>query len=174
MKLKNTTPIPNVVLDNYLPTLKGVELKLLLIIIRQTLGWQKDHDWLTVGQLVKRTGASRRRISEAIKSLLEKRLINLYDVNGKLLDCPAARKGNGMIFYSCALVNNAKKVHYPEQEFYFNKDKIARDPEQFLPTTKETNTKCSRQEMQSNESLADRAKVNDVRAQLVKAGVLPK
>lgn len=39
MNYQETTMIPNIILDSYLKTLSGKELKVLVVIIRQTLGW---------------------------------------------------------------------------------------------------------------------------------------
>ena len=49
-----STPVPNAVFDEHLKELKAAELKVLLIIIRQTLGWEdkssrsqrKECDWI--------------------------------------------------------------------------------------------------------------------------------
>ena len=35
----STTPVPNVFFDVYMKELKSAELKVLFVVIRQTLGW---------------------------------------------------------------------------------------------------------------------------------------
>ena len=53
--IPNTTQVPNFVLDELLPTLSDVELRIVLIVTRQTLGWvedketgrRKDRDWIS-------------------------------------------------------------------------------------------------------------------------------
>jgi hypothetical protein len=37
--IKNSTMVPNVILDHYLSSLTAAELKVLLVIVRQTVGW---------------------------------------------------------------------------------------------------------------------------------------
>ena len=70
MRQLNTTPVPNVILDSYLKQLNSTELKVLLVVIRQTLGWadrrgmfgRKETDWISGSQLKQKTGSSKRAI----------------------------------------------------------------------------------------------------------------
>ena len=105
--MTGTTPVPNKLFDCTLKSLHETELKLLLIIIRQTLGWQdrhsvrgrKDRDWISSSQLVEKTGCSKRAISKATDSLVKKLLINVYDWSGNELCTSATRKGKQQLFY---------------------------------------------------------------------------
>lgn len=63
-----TTPVPNAVFE-YIPSLSEAELKLYLIILRQTLGWKdakndqrKVYDWISASQFHTKTGLSRRAV----------------------------------------------------------------------------------------------------------------
>src|SRR5271157_5586861 len=97
----NTTPVPNIVFDHYLKELKLAELKILLLIIRQTSGWadkfskskRKEVDWISGSQLALKTGSSLRAINEAIQSLVQKKLIEVLSVSGVVLDAPEKRRG---------------------------------------------------------------------------------
>ena len=80
MTLKQTTPVPNIIFDTFLPTLNKSETKVLLVIIRQTYGWidrrtgsRKQFEWIATSVFEKRTGLSKRIISSAIESLAKKR-----------------------------------------------------------------------------------------------------
>jgi len=92
----STTPVPNSVFDVYLKELKLAELKVLLIIIRHTLGWEdkrtrserKELDWISNSQLAVKTGSSGRAINEAIQSLVQKKLIDVLSFQGEILDSP--------------------------------------------------------------------------------------
>jgi hypothetical protein len=106
MSLTNTTPIPNWVLDKALKKLSETELKILLVIIRSTLGWydpktkkRKSRDWLSNAQLSERSGLSERSITIGIKSLLEKQLIDVTDEVGNLLKTADQRRFARRIFY---------------------------------------------------------------------------
>lgn len=103
----NTTQVPNVLFDVHLKELKLAELKVLLIIIRQTLGWEdkrtkserKELDWISNNQLALKTGSSKRAINDAIHSLIEKRLIEVLSNTGDLLDTSEKRRGQQKLFY---------------------------------------------------------------------------
>lgn len=102
-----STPVPNVLFDIYLKELKSAELKILLVIIRQTLGWadrraslgRKEMDWISCSQLQGKTGCSRRAISSAIETLVKKELIEVLDERGNFLNDPLMRKGKQRLFY---------------------------------------------------------------------------
>lgn len=102
-----STPVPNVLFDVYLKELKTAELKILLTIIRQTLGWadrraylgRKEMDWISCSQLQSKTGCSRRAISSAIETLVKKELIEVLDEKGNFLNDPSMRKGKQRLFY---------------------------------------------------------------------------
>lgn len=101
------TSVPNLIFDIFLKELKVAELKVLLVIIRQTLGWsdkrslrgRKEQDWISTTQLMTKTGCSRRAISSAIDNLVHKELIEVLDLSGTLLDDPSKRKGKVHLFY---------------------------------------------------------------------------
>ncbi len=106
--IPNTTQVPNFVLDELLPTLSDVELRIVLIVTRQTLGWvedketgrRKERDWISRYQLQKKTGKSGYRISKAIDSLIRGRVIEAYSEKGELLDTADKRaKVGGKIYY---------------------------------------------------------------------------
>ena len=110
MQHAKTTPVPNVLFDVHLKELKSAELKVLLVIIRQTLGWRdrqavlgrKEMDWISGGQLQSKTGSSRHAISSAIESLVSMKLIEVLDDAGNLLSDPAMRKGKQRLFFRSA------------------------------------------------------------------------
>ena len=103
----NTTPVPNAVFDRHLKELKLAELKVLLIIIRQTLGWEdkrtkserKELDWISNSQLALKTGSSKRAINDAIHVLTTKNLIDVLSQTGNSLDTPDKRKGQQKLFF---------------------------------------------------------------------------
>jgi hypothetical protein len=103
----NTTPVPNALFDVHLKTLKSTELKVLLLIIRQTMGWadsravhgRKEMDWISSGQLQTKTGCSRRAITIATGILIDKNLIEVLDEQGTMLTSPTMRKGKPRLYY---------------------------------------------------------------------------
>ncbi|MCX6232951.1 MAG: replication protein [Bacteroidetes bacterium] len=154
----NTTPVPNVVFDTYLRELKLAELKVLLIIIRQTLGWEdkrnkserKEMDWISNSQLVYKSGTSARSINDAIRILSDKRLIEVISQNGEILDTAGKRKGQQKLYYRLtnaifATVENKGinggmecKSPYPNANFAGNLRKNITELTQKMRITKET------------------------------------
>ena len=107
MMYPNTTPVPNSIFDNHLKELQLAEIKVLLVIIRQTLGWtdrrtvlgRKERDWISTSQLLAKTGSSRRAISSAIETLVKKKHIDVLDESGNTLSEAHMRKGKLRLFY---------------------------------------------------------------------------
>lgn len=100
MRGVGTTPVPNDLLDRVMPTLRDTELRLLLVVVRQTLGWQdgpdpsrrKERDWLTQSHLMRRTGRASEAVSAAVDGLVRAGLIEVQDKRGKPLVTPAERR----------------------------------------------------------------------------------
>jgi phage replication O-like protein O len=94
------TKVPNIILDTHLKQLSLAELKLLLIIVRQTMGWRKQRDRISHGQFIKKSGLSRKVLSKTIQSLVASELIAVHDFNGNPLRTPEQRKGKLYLYYS--------------------------------------------------------------------------
>lgn len=148
--MKNTTPVPNAVFE-LVPSLCEAELKLYLIILRQTLGWKdarsqkrKVYDWISSSQFQSKTGLSRRAIVTAIGSLSFRNLILIADDHGKVLHTPKDRKGKSRLYYRIAV---EKPVQIPEdnhsscENFADQMRKSCEALAQNLRCTKETPTK---------------------------------
>jgi phage replication O-like protein O len=85
----NTTPIPDEVFDELLSVLSGAELKVLLYICRRTFGFKKESDTISLNQIAEGittrdgrvldqgTGLSKRHVQRALKSLEEKRIVEV-------------------------------------------------------------------------------------------------
>ena len=120
MIYQQTTQIPNMLVDQYLPTLSGSEVKVLWVINRQTYGWidkrtglRKTRDWISHGQFITKTGLSRRVISKTLESLVAKRLINITCRNGNLLHSTEERRGKSALYYSINLCTKRQPlVHF--------------------------------------------------------------
>ena len=107
----NTFPFPNEIINGWNARLKASELKVLLVVTRQTLGWvldsetgmRKEEDWITYKQFKQKTGLSTRSLSTAIDALVRYKLIQVRNKDGSLLDTPYKRelegKRRGSFFY---------------------------------------------------------------------------
>lgn len=103
-----TTPVPNVLLDRVMPILRDTELRVLLVVARQTRGWQdgpsssqrKERDWLTQRQLMGRTGRGSGAVAHAVDALVQAGLIEVQDRAGTPLNTAAERRRHlGRLYY---------------------------------------------------------------------------
>lgn len=93
-------PVPAILIDHLLPRLTDTELRVLLVVIRQTLGWisaesvhgRKWRDWISQSQLTAKTGKSRDSVSRAVGALVEAGLVVVEKASGESLSSPHARK----------------------------------------------------------------------------------
>jgi hypothetical protein len=101
-----TVPVPNALFDGLLPTLKDTELRVLLVVLRATAGWRdrdgrsKARDWISHGQLVKRTGRRSAAVSGAVERLVRRGLLVVEDSAGTALATPEQRRRHlGRLFF---------------------------------------------------------------------------
>ncbi len=108
MRYEKTTQVPNYILDILLSQLKEKELKVLLVIVRQTYGWigkngkRKSRDWITQTFFMKKTGLSNKSVSLAIQELSVRKIIVCTDRKQKTLYQKAQRRGKEKIYYALA------------------------------------------------------------------------
>jgi hypothetical protein len=57
--LPESTPVPNFVFDQIMPLVPHAEFKVLLVLVRKTIGWQKESDFVSLSQIMKLAGVSR-------------------------------------------------------------------------------------------------------------------
>ena len=95
----HSTPFPNWLLDKLMPDLRDTEWRLICVIVRQTLGWRdpqtgkrKQMDWLTQGQLKRRTGRASEAISHAIDALVRQGIIEVVDNSGAIYESADERR----------------------------------------------------------------------------------
>lgn len=138
MNYKRTTQVPNHIFDTHLNQLSHSELKILLVVIRQTNGWilkngkRKTRDRISHSQFISKTGISRRNLSPTLQSLILKQLLTVTDRKGNLLHSPELRKGKAGIFYApcttCATGSKkvCKRKHKPVQVGQHNKTNLSK------------------------------------------------
>lgn len=119
---RGTTPIPNVLIDVFMPTLTDTSWRLLCVVVRQTLGWyvskgvRRREDWLSHVQLKKRTGRHSEALSRAIKDLVERGLIKVRSEDGASLTSASDRERyRGKLYFSLSsgllsLIHSLSKV----------------------------------------------------------------
>jgi hypothetical protein len=101
------TNVPNTIFDIHLKQLGYAELKVLLVIIRQTYGWKdirtgthKRWDWISQQFFVRKTGLSGRAVSTAISKLITKNLIKVKNEQGRLVFTNKERQFASKLYFS--------------------------------------------------------------------------
>ena len=122
MEKPHTTPVPNVIFDIYMKELNSTELKVLFVVIRQTLGWadrrgiygRKEVDWISGSQLIQKTSCSKRAITSAVDLLVRKKLIEVFDDRGNVLNDSIKRQGKYRLYYGIhpSVYNPVEKPGY--------------------------------------------------------------
>ena len=98
--------IPVSLIDDAMPGLKDTELRVLLVVLRQTAarvgadGSPRDRDWLSKSQLVARTGRGGDAVSSAVGGLERNSWIVVTDERGNALSSAASRRGALRLFFA--------------------------------------------------------------------------
>jgi phage replication O-like protein O len=94
------TRIPNAILDS-MAELTEPELRVLLIITRKTIGWQKECDLISLTQLEKFTGLSRPAVNKALHTAIER---------GWVERTGRGKQGTGCYRLTAELVNDVNQL----------------------------------------------------------------
>lgn len=151
---KKTTQVPNILLDHHLKTLTDTELRVLLTIIRKTVGQidpdntnkRLDKAWISRRLFSICSGKSERSISSAVDSLTGRGFINVTDSKGRVLTRAVHRKGALRLFYAL----NFSKLNVTAKE---NKSV---KPVQKLPIIKPNSIKPSGEPISLQRSISER------------------
>ena len=106
-KAPNYTQVPNEFFDEMIPNLKEGELRILLVIMRQTLGWKKERDRISLSQIAKKTGMERKSVCRSLKSLIELGLVEKYKTG---------ENGEQQCWYSLQVEPVQKEEEIPDSE----------------------------------------------------------
>lgn len=154
-EMGRTTSVPNDLLYRVMPMLRDTELRVLLVAVRQTLGWQsgtnparrKERDWLTQSQLMRRTGRASGAVAHAVDALVQAGLIIVTDRAGMPVKAPDERRRHlGRLYYQ--LGSGGERV----DKWSKNVDNPRKSEHAKAHTTKETVTQKHKgsKQMQSN------------------------
>jgi len=116
--MRRTTQVPNALFDHLLPQLTLAELRLVLIIIRQTNGWidirtgkRKTRDRISSSQFVSKSGLSRQTVSATLSTLCTKGIITITGSKHEPLSRPEDRKGKTHLFYAFTTYEDVKSLN---------------------------------------------------------------
>ena len=71
----NYTQTPNALYDQVFKTLTDGELRVILVLVRQTFGWHKQFDRISLNQMAEKTGFLRTSVCRILNSLIAKGLV---------------------------------------------------------------------------------------------------
>ena len=72
----NYTQSPNVFFDEVFKTLKEGELRVILVLVRQTFGWHKKFDRISLNKIADQTGMEKSSVCKSLASLIAKGLVH--------------------------------------------------------------------------------------------------
>ncbi len=105
--------MPRRILDDHMPDLNDSQLRVVLAVTRQTLGWRtadgsrKRREWISHRWLQKMTGRSGSSVSAATDDLVRQGLILVTDGNGRILATKEARRAHrGRLYFELAEVGH--------------------------------------------------------------------
>lgn len=75
IKEPNYTQIPNVILDTYWPSMGAAEKDVVIQVCRQTFGWHKDENELSLSRLMQLTGLSRQGVINGIEAAMKRGIL---------------------------------------------------------------------------------------------------
>src|SRR5579859_2850729 len=73
--MPNSTQVPNVLLDRIMPVATPATFKVLMCVARQTYGWRKEWDAISLTQLQEKTGLSDRCVIDTMEDLRKAGLV---------------------------------------------------------------------------------------------------
>lgn len=79
----NYTQTPNDLFDEHMRDMKESELKVVLVIVRKTLGWQKKADPISLTTLETMTGLSRQACLDGVNAAVERGIVCAQKRRGK-------------------------------------------------------------------------------------------
>lgn len=81
--IANSTQVPNAVFDEIMPKLSDAALRCYLVITRQTTGWQKSEDSISISQFAEKTGRSKPTVINGCDELEKLGLIVKIEAKNK-------------------------------------------------------------------------------------------
>jgi len=122
----HTTQTPNILFDHLLKRLTNSELKILLTVIRKTVGQIDPNDsakrmeraWISQKLFMLCCNLSGRAVSNAVSSLVSQNLLEVTNKKGTILSAKSQRRGASRLYYSSLLRLGKEKEKASEVACY--------------------------------------------------------
>jgi phage replication O-like protein O len=133
---------PTEIFDYWIPILGHVELKVLMIIVRQTFGWHKTKDRISISQLVEKTGSCRSNVCNAINVLIDHGLVK-KELIGDI--------GNQQTIYELIIEEIPTSINSPPPQYQIDTPPSIDSIPTKETLTKETKTKEKKEDARARE-----------------------
>lgn len=132
-KLKpNFTQIPNYILDDLWPKISSAKKDILMVICRQTYGWHKEKDKLSVSQLMEKTGLKKTCIIKNTNELAEDGIINKHKKHRTSIPEYSLKIDTSSLNGLASSQNELELVHETDPQKKVFKETITKDPDVLL------------------------------------------
>jgi hypothetical protein len=165
--LPNSFQIPNIIVDKFIQMMNGSDLKIYLIIVRKTKGWNKEFDGISLSQFIEYSGiSSHNTIRKSLKELVKLNLVKELKQEGKYSIFSLSDPYQNMTVSKIDNETNAPLSIFdsdPYQKLTIQKDTIQREEERgkvklenfesfytWLPKMKIKNEKWHKQKIKNN------------------------
>lgn len=113
----NTTQVPHIIIRKWMRDLSDTELRVILVIVDQTLGWELDsiahtrkkEDWIAYSQLRDKTGRENAALRQALKGLEERGVISVTDGKGRTI--PLEQRNGKKLYYRITTFSESEEVN---------------------------------------------------------------
>jgi len=85
--------LPNDWIDRAMPTMGHAELKVVLVVVRQTIGWHKERDVISLTQFEEKTGLTRSNVMRGIRDAVKHKWIRAWKQGNRSLYEPCIADG---------------------------------------------------------------------------------
>lgn len=85
--------LPNDWIDRAMPTMGHAELKVVLVVVRQTIGWHKERDVISLTQFEEKTGLTRSNVMRGIRDAVNHKWIRAWKQGNRSLYEPCIADG---------------------------------------------------------------------------------
>lgn len=157
----NSFQVPNAVIDELMAELSGAELKVYLLVLRKTKGWNKETDAISVSQFMESCNLSNRKVIDACNKLVELGLLEQKTGRNKI-------KVFSVKNYSCEESSLVKKVHSGSEESSLPVVKKVHTQNNNTKNTKQNNNTLSSEMQASPTSKAKKYKFSETDLRLAK------
>lgn len=159
--------VPNAFVDEVMAKLPDSAVKMYLLIIRKTKGWDKECDSISLTQFMKFTGKSKPTVTGAMSFLVKANLViehestrfgNTYSINDDSYDCYVLLTASKEILLVKNFYPTSKKILLPLVKNFYSQKKLSKKTKTIKKgvSFKKRNSKAVSHDSKLNLNLSDK------------------